>query len=282
MLPTYPEMPHGWLQKCEINIGIQALQDSVTNATHSFEDIGFWHYSDPAISATSNSTLLEWWKAKFSVGDSTPPEELGKTLGTLPPDFEFSFDASEALQRFVEAMFDGTFHAFILLSSWTTGSPNPEYAPIDALQSIFYGDFSGCGPDDDYLMCAVNNAAKAMTKTFRDSAYIAYGLAGANATLGETLATVSYVRIDWQWASLPFCVWIMAAALWCGTALKTRRANVPVWANNVLPLLFLHGKDNADESEIKHGTLNSDYLRRTEKINAQLQVADGKAVLNFD
>lgn len=164
---------------------------------------------------------------------------MGKTLGTLPPNFEFSFDASEALQRFMEAMFDEKFYAIVLLSSWTTGSPNPEYAPIDTWQSIFYGDFSGCGPDDDHLMCAVNNVAKAMTKTLRDSTYIAYGLEGANATLGKTLSTVSYVCIDWQWASLPFCVWILAAALWCVTALKARRAKVPVWANNVLPLLFL-------------------------------------------
>ena len=115
--------------------------------------------------------------------------------------------------RFIEAIFNGAFFGGTGNHEIWETSADSEYAVIDTLQSIYYGNISGCAEFDDYLSCGVENVAKATTKTFRDSAYIAYGLESANVTVGETQVVVSYVRINWFWFSLPLSVWTMAAVL---------------------------------------------------------------------
>lgn len=72
----------------------------------------------------------------------------------------------------------------------------------------------------------------------------------------------------------------MAAILWCGTAVKTRRARIPAWANNILPLLFLHREEGSKEQEEMPGKSIADYVRRTQRINAQLRVSDSKVALD--
>jgi hypothetical protein len=121
--------------------------------------------------------------------------------------------------------------------------------------------------------------AKAMTKTFRDSAYIAYGLESAKVTIGETQVVISYVRINWFWLSLPFSVWTMAAVLWISTVIHTRKTRVPAWANNILPLLFLYRGDGGEDEVGPQGTSNADFLQKTEQIAVQLRFSDGKAKL---
>jgi hypothetical protein len=114
--------------------------------------------------------------------------------------------------------------------------------------------------------------AKAMTKTFRDSAYIAYGLESAKVTIGETQVVISYVRINWFWLSLPFSVWTIAV-------IHTRKMRVPAWANNILPLLFLYRGDGGEDEVGPQGTSNADFLQKTEQIAVQLRFSDGKAKL---
>lgn len=117
----------------------------------------------------------------------------------------------------------------------------------------------------------MENRAKAMTKSFRDSS--------ANVTYGETQVVISYVRTNWFWFSLPLSVWAMAAVLWTSTVIHTRRMRVSAWANNVLPLLFLYRGDHGKEEVGQQGISNSDYLRRSERIVVKLRFSDEKAKL---
>jgi hypothetical protein len=265
--------------ECEIMIGVQAVQDSIKNAEHSAEEIGFWRYGDPVTITTSNATLAAWWRNLTGQWDSAPKEDLSMSRGdlVLPPGFKFGNSASVALTNFIQSIFNGTFSAGSEAARWTAGG---DYAAIDTTQSFFYGDFSGCAPEsDDHLSCGVENMAKALTKTFRDSAYIAYGLESANVTVGETGVVVNYVRINWFWFSLPLSVWVMAAVLWISTVVHTRRMRVSAWANNILPLLFLYRGDMGKEEVRQQGTSNADYLQRSERCAVQLRFTDGKAKL---
>jgi hypothetical protein len=265
--------------ECEILIGVEAVQDSIKNAEHSAEEIGFWRYGDPVTIATSNATLAAWWRNLTGQWDSAPRGDISMSRWdlVLPPGFKFGKSASEALTYFIQSIFNGTFSAGADPALWDTGV---DYAAIDTIQSIFFGNFSGCAPEsDDHLSCGMENMAKALTKTFRDSAYIAYGLESANVTIGETQTVVSYVRINWFWFSLPLSVWTMAAMLWISTVIHTRRMKVSAWANNILPLLFLYRSDMGKEEVRQQGTSNADYLRRSERVSVQLRSSDGKAKL---
>jgi hypothetical protein len=46
--------------QCEIVFGLQAVQDSVVNATYRLSEIGFWRFGDPPANATSNATHSSW------------------------------------------------------------------------------------------------------------------------------------------------------------------------------------------------------------------------------
>lgn len=62
--------------ECEINIGIQAVQDSIKNAEHNVDEIGFWRYGEPVLTTTSNTTLAAWWQDLTGRWDSSPEEDF--------------------------------------------------------------------------------------------------------------------------------------------------------------------------------------------------------------
>jgi hypothetical protein len=269
--------------ECEIIIGVQAVQDLIKNAKHNAEEIGFWRYGDPVTITTSNATLAAWWRNLTGQWDSLPKNYLSISQGmlsqggispgkfALPPGYDFDMLTSDALTTFIRSVFNGTFSATSDgLPLFAAGGDYAD-AAIDTAQSVFRGDISGCAESDDRLSCGVENMAKAMTKTFRDSS--------ANVTYGETQVVISYVRINWFWFSLPLSVWAMAAVLWTSTVVHTRRMKVSAWANNILPLLFLYRGDTGKGEVGQQGTSNADYLRRSERVSVQLRSSDGKAKL---
>jgi hypothetical protein len=122
--------------ECEISIGVQAVQDSIKNAEHSAEEIGFWRYGEPATITTSNLTLAAWWRDLTGQWDSAPIEDLsmpGQML-VLPPGFEFGYNATKALINFSQAIFDGIFSAGALSDGWMTSSKGGDYPAIGTTQ----------------------------------------------------------------------------------------------------------------------------------------------------
>ncbi|KAL2797288.1 hypothetical protein BJX66DRAFT_335191 [Aspergillus keveii] len=125
------------------------------------------------------------------------------------------------------------------------------YATSDVLEAIFYGDFNTTMPScTDQLSCAVSNVAAAMAKTLRDTAFTNSGSSsGADQSLvkGQTMVTVPFVQIHWEWLALPLLVWILTCLVWLAAMVKTRRGRIYKGANNPLPLLFLYDKRVEEE-----------------------------------
>ncbi|ROW16775.1 hypothetical protein VPNG_01631 [Cytospora leucostoma] len=260
--------------ECALQLCAEWVQDSVSNSTLSTNvqrsECG-WDYQ---LNVTSDFAPNLTWQSPWS-------------------QFYLTYDAHISLMEFVADLFDGHYHTISDAAEWATndGDNNvlgrPVYATIDTTQAIFYGDFSECNSqEDDHLTCAINNIAKAITKTFRDEAYINNGVAGGNLTIGQNVVLSTYVRIDWVWLTLPIAVWLAAAVLWMVTFFKTRRARLPTWRNNILPYLFLfdnqayrrNEEDDAAAAGLA-GVSNRSYSDESRKITARLQITSTGAKL---
>jgi hypothetical protein len=72
---------------------------------------------------------------------------------------------------------------------------------------------------------------------------------------------MTYVAVHWQWIALPILVWLLGIITLVGTILKSRRAVVPTWKNNVMPLLFIY-EGGQDEQPSVDGKLENDQRVR--------------------
>lgn len=290
--------------ECSIELGVQGVQDSVVNSSHIMQEIGFWRYGDPPSNTSTNETLLAWWRdttaylallpglnhTELPASGSNCPGLMCHYPLYTPPGFGFDHKALNALRDFVIYLFNG-YCSFMLPSGSDASSSlnycdggetrltTRNYASADTVQAISHGDFAGCPKGRDHLTCGITNVAKALTKTFRDAAFTNVTSDASNLHIGQTLVTVNHVRIDWMWMSMPVLVWTMALLTSIGTAITTRRAKLPAWANDVLPLLFLYREHEGQHSSVGHGTSGKDYLRRAGRIVVELQANRDKAKL---
>lgn len=205
---------------------------------------------DAVVNSTLTTVVQDW--ACTPAGDanytlSVPSSFLPQDDTYDSDDFYVVWEAANSLVGFITTIFQGSFYTISDVAEWNKdGSALLSYAAVDTMQSIWSGDFSGCRDGEDHLTCAVTNVANALTKTFRDAAYIKDGSSLADATTGETMITMSFVSVAWAWLALPVVVWVAALALLCGTVLRTRSMRLPTWHNNILPLLFMSHPDTVD------------------------------------
>jgi hypothetical protein len=169
-----------------------------------------------------------------------------------------------AIYEFLSQLFNGytilNFGAAPTVSLQTPDDRSAYFATKDILQAIYKGDVSRCNDNIDPLICAATNVAKAMTKSFRDSAYVNYGAgkqpeagkSNGNIASGDTFIVATFVRIDWWWLTLSVVVWILSAVTVAGTVWRSRVADVPGWRDNLLPLLLLYD----DKGEAEHRPTN--------------------------
>ncbi|KAF7190708.1 hypothetical protein HII31_07867 [Pseudocercospora fuligena] len=262
--------------ECNFEICVQSLQASVLAG----------NYVERSIAWYCNSTFLrrpEDWDALNPDSPTgwrwleiRPPwgEEHGMRPNTT---FGMTSRTLGSLQTFLSAIFAG--YVYVSTPALMVISENPMYAAHDIAGSIFYGNLSGCVDQTDHLRCAAENTARAMTKTFRDSAVVARGRQDAVMATGRTLIMLSYVHIQWPWIILPVLVWLLAAVVWIGTSLKTRRAKIPSWREDILPLLFLYREeDKALGTEIS-STSDNDFAALAGSTKVRLRVSDGRARL---
>lgn len=290
--------------ECSIELGVQGVQDSVVNSSHIMQEIGFWRYGDPPSNTSTNETLLAWWRDTTAylallpgLNHTESPAPGSNCPGLMchyplytPPGFGFDHKVLNALRDFVIYLFND-YCSFMLPSGSDASSSlnycdggetrltTNNYASADTVQAISHGEFAGCHKGRDHLTCGINNVAKALTKTFRDAAFTNVTSDASNLHIGQTLVTVNHVRIDWMWMSMPVLVWTMALLTSIGTAITTRRAKLPAWAIDVLPLLFLYREHEGQHSSVGHGASGKDYLRRAGRIVVELQANRDKAKL---
>ncbi|PYI34510.1 hypothetical protein BP00DRAFT_493021 [Aspergillus indologenus CBS 114.80] len=179
---------------------------------------------------------VDWWKDESGLAAySENGTAKSFVLGQL---------ALAAIDQFIPAIFSGS-------ASWGLNrlyfTPDELYAGMyagsDVLQALALGNITGCSDDtSERLSCALQNVAAAISKSFRDSAYMANPATAAMAS-GRVQINVDFVTVRWRWLALPLLVWALGATLVFGALWKSRRARVPPWRNDTLPLLYLYRGD---------------------------------------
>ncbi|RHZ60216.1 DUF3176 domain-containing protein [Aspergillus thermomutatus] len=204
--------------ECVLEPVVRSLNATVRNGTYQDRSLATWNQRS-SFSDNKDAALL-----------IQPP--WGAEHGIQPnQSFSIGHMAYPAMLNFFRDLFGGYFEVQTNIR--------------DTLQALVYGNITGCATDQpDKLRCAMTNVAAAMTKTFRDSAYIQAGSdpEQSQMTVGRGVVVTYFVEVHWRWITLPGVVWSLGAVTLVGTAWKTRRSKVPNWRNDPLPLLFLYQK----------------------------------------
>lgn len=238
--------------ECMLNICVDTLHPNVSLNTLSEPLLASWcstggnAVANPPVYNYNLSDAGVWEVEDYDSGLSGNATPIG-IYGTLalPPGFDLGPEpvfSVPSLQSFVLSIFGGHITAALDGVSVVPSGSSFQYASADIVQAIFYGNISGCAAGDDHLECAMNNVAKAMTKTMRDSA------SQSEYTTGPTWISMPYTRIIWAWLALPIVVWVLAAVLCVVTIWKTRSNRLPVWGNSVFPFMFVP-RESAQEKE---------------------------------
>ena len=273
-----------WIaSECTLEPIVRSVQPSVRFATYTETTIDIW-------------TQISWFGIAPSNVISNPNANV-LYWGIQPP-----WGASKGMgkDQFFGLGYEAYSAIFVTLQQFFTGNVTEESDVFtfggnqDVIESLFYGTFSQCATPSDKLRCAFENVARALSKSFRDSAFVPGAGLGRNVagTLsnfsidstmarGKTLVPVTFVIVHWYWLCLPVLVWCLGLWLWVATAWKTRRSKVPRWKNSILPLLFLYREDeDEDKGKVSdYGVSNEAYVRRVEGVSARLVVGNNGARL---
>ncbi|OJJ42091.1 hypothetical protein ASPZODRAFT_105830 [Penicilliopsis zonata CBS 506.65] len=224
--------------ECALEPLVRSVQASVSQGVYQETLLADW--------ATVNTTApMDAGYSDFRVAFS-PGWKNSSGLGLNSPGelFALGFEAWDSMIVFFEALFEGFVSAGSDVFEFEPSGAD-SYATTDALEAIFYGNFSSSCAVDDQLTCAMENVATAISKTIRDSAFTSgeesdvATTVNTNITMGHTMTTVSFVAVHWQWLLLPLFVWLLATVSWIGAVWKSG-PQIPVWKNDILPLLFLY------------------------------------------
>lgn len=256
----------------------------------------------PIVRASSSSvrqniyreaTIVEWTEvtrenngvdARGIVALSPPwQEEFGIPPATA---YTISSNAWITLAEFLSVILNGHIEATGAVLEFTPlKTYSKTYATSDTLSAIFYGNFTSpfcSSTSQSQFACAMHNICAAISKTFRDATYLSVNRdwRAANATTGNTMVAKVFVRVRWQWLSLPVLVWVLATSTWVVTVCETRTARVPIWKDSLLPLLFLfreEGKNGVENDGVfeREGRREEDdessYARQVESIPVVLR-----------
>lgn len=151
------------------------------------------------------------------------------------------------------------------------------YAAPDFIQVMAIGNITGCDVGSmDKLQCAMENVAAAVTKSFRDSVFIADSdPVSASMAVGRAMASVSYVEVRWQWIVLPGLVWVLGAVTLVGSMWKSRGVRAPKWRNDPVPLLFLFRGRGEDAV----GVAEREVEEKAEGLRVRLYESNGRMAL---
>lgn len=187
-------------------------------------------------------TLATWTNGTYEIEPSgyflRPPwgAEMGMERNQS---FEIGPLPMQAMGTFFEDIFTGNAKTNARFGI-SFSSPGGVYAGTDVIQAIAYSNMTGCTVNTaQRLECVMNNVAAAVSKSFRDSVDTV-NRAGTRMVSGQAKTSRTYIAVYWQWIALPALVWLLGLATLIGAAWKSRRAGVPKWKNDLVPLLFLY------------------------------------------
>ncbi|PYI13750.1 hypothetical protein BO99DRAFT_477529 [Aspergillus violaceofuscus CBS 115571] len=257
----------------------QATECSLEPTVYSFNaSVQSNVYREEILAAWSRDMRAQSTKRGVMPPFKGSPPGWGTAEGIMQPNqtFLITDTASSGLGTFLQYLFAGSYRV--------TGSKTrlqvdqgTAYATADTIQALMSGNMTGCSMQTaEKFACAMHNVAAAVTKSFRDAAYIAVDsdVAAANMTAGHGWVNQTYVQVHWQWATLPVVVWVLGLLTLLGAWWKARRSEVPSWRNSPMPLLFLYREDKWEGES----TVEEPFPRR-EDVRVMLCKDNGRFVL---
>jgi hypothetical protein len=110
------------------------------------------------------------------------------------------------------------------------------------LESMLFANFTGgtCLPNRDGIVnsfaCTYNAIAAAFTKSMRN--ILPNGLNAKYTATGTILHSATFAHVQFWWPTLPLVLWVMGICVLAGAWIETRKANIPLWRENLVPLVF--------------------------------------------
>ncbi|KAL4915650.1 hypothetical protein BDW62DRAFT_219218 [Aspergillus aurantiobrunneus] len=247
--------------ECSLEPIVRSVRASVNSSVYEETILAEWIqgelWEDPQQPSHSGYSLIPNWN---------------ESLGVRPGQNFTLFPKSHAtITLFMESLFSGDAYTSLMsLVFRPAGMQYASYATADIMEAFLYGNITGCVDiANDRFGCAMRNVADAMSKSFRDEAFLRNGW-DADMTVGYTMANATIVHVRWQWLTLPLLVWLLGAVTWVGTEWKTRRGKLQKWSDNPLPLLFLYRSEDESRTDEVQGVSGQAYERRAKGIHAQL------------
>jgi hypothetical protein len=202
-----------------------------------------------------------------------------------PKTLRYGLAAEKAVAKFLRILLTGYYWRNQTNEGFQATAPDAAlYASTDVLQTLDRGDLTGCGAPVSYQLsvpgkvnCSMQNIARALSKTLRDSEFEAPDSStylGSSAR-GRVEVNVTFVAVRWQWIALPVFVWVLGAVALAGALWKSRTRRTPRWKNDPLPLLFLYQDETVDGTG--NGTSDSGrrWVPNTDRLKVRLYASQG-------
>lgn len=221
--------------------------------------------------------------------------ETGDVTFISHPDFSISSNAYRALQNHGTTTFAGTVSSdprngggYTYNNSAVLQAVSKDAADVSE-RAFIYGYTSGCGHDPSLLYdsvgCAVDRAARSITKSMRDSVWNSHpGSHGliflkfedARLTKGVGYSTFTYVRITWYWLALPAVLWMLSVVILLGTAWKSKRAGITLWRTSPLAMVFMGLDRGLNEKVRATGMTENQLSNKANDLQVRLRIDNDK------
>jgi hypothetical protein len=242
--------------ECNIEPRVRSFRAGVTRGEYHEETLAIW----------TNGSFESY--VQGSNYNFNPP--WGPEMG-VEPNKQFTLTKRSLLS--IRAFFNGFFPGKANLTPFGftfVTTKTSLYASHDLMQLIALSNITNCTTRTaEKLHCAMNNVALAMTKAIRDSD--SEMAPNFTTTTGQAMIATTHVSIHWKWIALPALVWLLGLITLLGTMWKTRRAGIPTWKNETMPILSLYRDDQNENPQ-------GDQVLETER--ARLYESEGKMVLS--
>jgi hypothetical protein len=92
---------------------------------------------------------------------------------------------------------------------------------------------------------------------------------GIEQVRGDAWGPEPFVKVQWQWASLPALLLLSTLALICATIFESRKEKVPAWKSSALAAL-LHGLSEESRGQFVHNASQSEIEKTSQRMRAKM------------
>jgi hypothetical protein len=249
--------------ECTLGLGVMSMTAKVKDGLYSEEIHDSWPVNNTFTSGQNINISPPWGPDK----GLEPGQRFGIDTelwnSMLRPDsdpsgvFSLDFLPNQILQG---SMTTSDSHCGII-----TDRGNPTI-----LESLFFPRYNNtmCENPTDPFACAFKAITKSLTKSIRDSDMLVNGTSAKNMVVGDTFASAVIIKVDYRWMALPITVWLLSIAVVVGAWWKTRSIGLPLWREDLVPLVFLM-RENTETAQ--YWNTSMEEVEKSKRLRVQLQ-----------